>query len=455
MITGITLKNFKAFKTIDNLAIKPLTILSGVNSSGKSSILHSLLLLKQTLEEKRGYGSLLLDGQYLQYSHIRELTYGLPRSKSALFSIQLALTSDDGKEQRVRMDFRQKEIPSIPNEHGPVLSRFEWQTGDDNTSGTIRFVKGVYRSSNVRFPSLPKGYSVEGQASINFDRFLPQYVVQEAVSTNKKKEEKTGGMFFRAPISVVSGSLAKLILNLRDDLHNIRYLGPIRAKPQRAYVYYTSNYELDDDGGNVAQVYWLRRNESVIWRGKTKTLGEAVEEAIVLLGMHQKIIPKQSINIVYQLEASTTVNSNKKVSIADVGFGYSQSLPIILRGLLAPSKSLVLFDQPEIHLHPSSKANLADLFLEFVNSGSHVIVETHSPELIDRLRLRVIENPNIADSINIIFVEPEEPYKKEGAKIRQLEMNKDGMLDIWPDGFCDESQKLAREIIIARANRGK
>ncbi|MFC1956596.1 DUF3696 domain-containing protein, partial [Chloroflexota bacterium] len=75
--------------------------------------------------------------------------------------------------------------------------------------------------------------------------------------------------------------------------------------------------------------------------------------------------------------------------------------------------------------------------------------------LIDRLRLRVIENPDITDSININFVEPEEPYKKEGAKTRQLEMNKDGMLDMWPDGFCDESQKLAREIIIARANKGK
>lgn len=458
MITGITLTNFKAFEKINNLRIKPLTVICGVNSSGKSSILHSLLLLKQTLEEKTGYGSLCLDGKYLQYSNLREFTFSLPPSRSAVCSIQLTVTTRDGTEQSARMVFRHKAIPNLPHDNGPVLSEFEWKTGASDTSGLIRLEKGKYYPTGralLKY-SLPDQFVPKGRRSIAFDRFLPQYLDQEVAERRsiKKNDKSRPSILAKIPITVVSRSLGNLIEHIRDDLHEIGYLGPIRAKPHRAYVYYSSSYELDDDGSNAAQVFWLRRNEKVKWQGRNKPLQEAVEEAILLLGMSQKIIPRQSASIVYQLEATTSADTKKRVSIADVGFGYSQSLPIILRGLLAAPQSLLLFEQPEIHLHPSSKANLADLFLEFVKSGNHIIVETHSPELVDRLRLRAIEKPDIVKDINIVFVEPQDTDSKKGAEIRQLELNGDGNFDMWPEGFCDESQKLAREIIIARSKRG-
>jgi predicted ATPase len=182
-------------------------------------------------------------------------------------------------------------------------------------------------------------------------------------------------------------------------------------------------------------------------------LAEAFDECVKLMGLKQQVRPRQSSRIVYRLEVDTSSEPAKRVTIADVGFGYSQVLPIILRGLLAPRESLVLFEQPEIHLHPSCRANLADLFLGFASTGRRVIVETHSTELIDRLRLHVVQDPSIAHLINLVFVEGPKPGSREGSTIRQLSLDEDGMLDDWPEGFCDESEKLARALIEARTKK--
>lgn len=80
MITSLSLENFKSFKKLDELKIKPLTILLGKNSCGKSSIIQSLLLLKQTLEENNE-DDLNVEGKYLKFSDLRDITYGLPKAK--------------------------------------------------------------------------------------------------------------------------------------------------------------------------------------------------------------------------------------------------------------------------------------------------------------------------------------------------------------------------------------
>ena len=82
MITKMSLQNFKSFKNMDDLDIKPLTIIVGRNSCGKSSIIQSLLLLKQTLEAPRDI-RLCLEGDYLKYTNLQELSFGLPDIEKA------------------------------------------------------------------------------------------------------------------------------------------------------------------------------------------------------------------------------------------------------------------------------------------------------------------------------------------------------------------------------------
>jgi predicted ATPase len=257
------------------------------------------------------------------------------------------------------------------------------------------------------------------------------------------------------PFAAAARELDSIISRFRMDLKQMRYLGPVRATPKRAYVHYTSHYELEHDGSNAVQILWLRQNDKVRWgpRLGRKPLIEAVNQCLKMLGLVQNVTPKQFQRIVYQLRVQTLSDTKKSVTIADVGFGFSQLLPVILRGLLSPV-GLILFEQPEIHLHPACAGRLADLFLHFIRSGKQILVETHSMELINRLRLRIVEEPQLGEKVNILFVSPPSQPGK-GSSIEQLRINADGMPDNWPEGFCDESANLTRAIIEARRVKSK
>ncbi len=457
MITTLSLRNFKAFSKIDDLQIKPITVLTGVNSSGKSCILHSLLLLKQSLESDIKGEALLLEGPYLQYSHLREIAFGLPQTAGTSIFYDLGIETADGT-RHVRLEFRHKKIPGRAAEEGTVINLFEFQLDQGNNYASFRLRSGKYSWPRNLRPirlNFPDGYEPEKSERVIFDKFLPKYIERSIFRKSIAGEPvDSDRILAQLPVEAASAELMRLISKIRREISNIRYLGPVRAKPRRAYVHYSAaRYDLDEDGANAAHIFWLRRNEIVKWKGIERSLSEALTDCLNLLGLKQNVSPRQSSRIVYQLEVETFVDNSKKVTIADVGFGYSQVLPILLRGLLSPKEALIMFEQPEIHLHPSCRANLADFFIELMKSGRRILLETHSTEIIDRLRLRSIENQELGESINVVFVEPPKVRSSSGSTIKQLTLNSDGMFDEWPDGFCDESQKLASDLIRARTKK--
>src|SRR5690606_25436449 len=126
--------------------------------------------------------------------------------------------------------------------------------------------------------------------------------------------------------------------------------------------------------------------------------------------------------------------------------------------LLADADSTLVFEQPELHLHPKVQTLLGDFFLSMALCNKQCIVETHSEYLIDRLRFRIAaaEGNALTDQAKIYFVE------KPGASstFREVTVNEYGAITDWPDGFFDQSQRQAEEIIRAatakrKANRKK
>lgn len=458
MISKLSLINFKAFSSLEGLRIAPLTVICGKNSCGKSSILHSLLLLKQSIDSDYTGEALLIDGKYVQYSHLREIVFGLPSEASAFLSYNIELSKSSGEKLGdLGFEFRYKKL-SGQAKKGVVVNEFTWKKHDEKQENKIKRVKNKFsvpRKLKLQLPPLPKSWALDSIPTITFDHFLPRSVrlrgslIQSEDDNNRHKRPS-----IEIPVGYAMHDLGNLINKFQSELERIRYLGPSRAVPRRAYVHYSeSNYDLDEDGANAAHIFWLRRNELINWRSRKVKLEDAVNDCLKIMGLEQPITPKQSSRIVYQLEVGIDNNNKKRVTIADVGFGYSQILPIILRGLLSPANSLIILEQPEIHLHPSSCANLADLFLEFTNNNKRILVETHSAELINRLRLRVIENEKLSKKINIAFINSPGPEIQTGSSLTQINLQSDGMLDEWPDGFCDESEKLARAILEARINR--
>ena len=139
-------------------------------------------------------------------------------------------------------------------------------------------------------------------------------------------------------------------------------------------------------------------------------------------------------------------------SLTNVGVGVSQILPIIVLCLVSKPGELILLEQPELHLHPALQQKLADFFLEVTRSGRQIIVETHSEYLVTRLRLRTVQDPETSKQYQIVFAENDEEY---GTTYRPVEVDENGSLETWPEGFFDEASSDMEQLVQHLINKKK
>jgi len=119
---------------------------------------------------------------------------------------------------------------------------------------------------------------------------------------------------------------------------------------------------------------------------------------------------------------------------------------------LADTDSTLVFEQPELHLHPKVQTLLGDFFLSMALCNKQCIVETHSEYFIDRLRFRIAAatSENELNSLTkIYFVEKPSLC----SSFREVVINEYGAIPHWPDDFFDQSQKQAEEILLAALNK--
>ena len=473
MIKTVRLTQFKAFEDTGPLEIKPITVLAGPNSGGKSSLLQSLLLLKQTLAGPPET-PLNLDGQYLQFSAFNELAFGRPSLAKS------AITYHFGVETPMPRDVVPRYFPdATPAEHTDTVSldsnvdfTFRYKRGQqggsvivdrfriDSQIGSIKgpafrtaYKAGIYKPTltgkGVR--RRPKTLATKRIETVHGRHFLPHYLVFEGATTSDYRQHLALDPIFLNPL-----------YELREEIDdNLVYLGPLRQRPQRAYLH-SGNPTIDigDSGEYAAQILWLEKDDPITYipaldqEPREVTLLEAVNDAFFQIGMLQPLNVKSEKSIMYQilfpLEGS---NSNESTTIADVGFGVSQLLPILVLGLRLHKSSLLLLEQPEIHLHPRLQANLADFLLTLSAQGRRIVVETHSDHFINRLRRRIAEDPSgdLQDTINILFVHP--PAQGRGATIEPLKIDPYGVIENWPPEFLPEASDEAEAIFLAGINK--
>jgi predicted ATPase len=143
----------------------------------------------------------------------------------------------------------------------------------------------------------------------------------------------------------------------------------------------------------------------------------------------------------FSLELVGTRNGKgrDKTNLADVGFGGSQVLPLVVQALTAPKESLMIAEQPEIHLNPRLQGVLADLFVDMAKQDRRVIVETHSEHLLLRLRTLVARGVIPPSDVALYFVE-----KRDGkSTVREIPITTKGHIepDRWPVGFFEDGLK--------------
>ncbi|MFH1931373.1 MAG: DUF3696 domain-containing protein [Pseudomonadota bacterium] len=249
---------------------------------------------------------------------------------------------------------------------------------------------------------------------------------------------------------------------------SIKYLGPLRDDPKAIYplseVYDPFDVGLRGertaavlDSHKTMQVRYIPSqcflNPEVEIQSNMRTLDTAVADWLNYLGIAASVKTQDRGKLGHELKVNVS-DEGRAHDLTHVGVGVSQVLPILVMSLLADYDTTLIFEQPELHLHPKVQTLLADFFISMISLGKQCIVETHSEYLINRLRFRVAASSgdaSWADAMKVYFVEKGE----EGSLFRNVRINEYGAILDWPDGFFDQSQREAEAILRAASIRRK
>ena len=221
-------------------------------------------------------------------------------------------------------------------------------------------------------------------------------------------------------------------------------VAPLRSKPKRTYdpIRETASPE----GEHVPMLMMrLDRTDTPHWKSPPRPSRQVRPGCRTVLG-HQGEAPRQADERPFQLQVK--VRSGSHANLMDVGYGVSQSLPILVDVLERSNhrrghKCTFLLQQPEVHLHPRGQAELASLFVQaFRQSGNRFLVETHSDYIIDRVRISVRKGLLKPDDVSVLYFEPE----GSAVAIHNMTLDEHGNLLDAPRGYRDffikETDKL-------------
>jgi predicted ATPase len=250
--------------------------------------------------------------------------------------------------------------------------------------------------------------------------------------------------------------------------NSVKYLGPLRDEPKPLYplAAHADPTDVGLKGEMTAAVLNLHRERKISYIpssafGKTpfeptpvaRSLEVAVADWLKYLGVAETAHTTDRGKLGHEMKVSLT-EGGPDHDLTHVGVGVSQVLPILVMSLLAEKDTTLIFEQPELHLHPMVQTRLGDFFLSIVLTGKQCLIETHSEYLVNRLRNRAAaeENTNrVTENLKMYFVE-----KKDGSSnFREVKVNEYGAILDWPDGFFDQSQFEAESILRAAAAKRK
>jgi predicted ATPase len=241
----------------------------------------------------------------------------------------------------------------------------------------------------------------------------------------------------------------------------IRHVGPIRPKPLAVYPYAHCARSDELRGGSSGFVGFIHENSEapsalILPDGTFSTTKAAIDAWMSHLGIASSIFTEEIIDAGYLLKISTAMQPHygevKGDSPVNVGMGVTQFLPVIASLALAPAGSIILIEQPELHLHPSVSVKVGELLSAAAKSNLRLIVESHSDHIVNGVRISISKKLIDPGLVCIHFFE--QAGLDEGGHVvcQTLVMNDLGFLDYWPKGFFDENEQITKTLLMARRN---
>jgi predicted ATPase len=391
-IHRLALKNFKCFKEVD-VSFSKITLLTGENSSGKSSLINGILAPLQSLSLDGNSFPLYLslNGNYVNMGGFKEVSFN--HSLKNDLGIDLNFTFG-GRKYEFKTSWCFDLIRNSPRlsylkNRSPFIRTVVRQKED------LSYVLNIEHNDSELEPLDIHDFNT--QSIDNFNKNIYDYFIE------------------------ISDNLYNELIN------DFNFISSFRFQPERTYYQSLLNRTVDKFGaGYIDQI--------LEWNDKqSEELFELVYILKDLKILHD-VKPHRLSGGRFEIKVKVKSRS-KWESLADVGFGISQFLPIIVADLQLFDDSTLIMSQPEIHLHPSVQANLGNYLVKQVKERSkNYIVETHSEYLLNRMRLLIVKEEIQPEDVAVYYFENS---IKNGSIAHRIEFTKDGQILNAPKGFFE------------------
>ena len=407
-VKSVSFENYKAFSEKQTMQLKPITILIGKNSSGKSSIAKLFTLLENSLNGDIDEPLRLKNNGVELGESLDNLFFG---NTTAAISLNFNILFENNV---------QIEVSLFKKADGYGLDIIEWKYKDNRQEFDLELIAEGYFDSISN-----KLYECE------FKGFIPTKFIEKDTTEN-------------------------LSANFKIEAIDVDYIGPFRILPERCF-YLTGQTEFRDTGITGENAYemlgvsklnrydelhenvekWYEENFDG-WKLTVKNINETYFQIIL-----SKDIFRTDIDDI----DNKTYGREFKINIVDVGQGMNQALPLVVRAnVINRPNSIIVLEQPELHLHPAAHGDLAELFAKSSKENNQTfIIETHSENIILRLRKLIVENDFgfTKDDLIIYWIEDAE---LKGKELREITVDEEGVLSDWPEGVFNEGMKEILEM---------
>ncbi len=438
MIEHLRIQNFKSWRDTKDIRLAPITAFFGSNSSGKTSLLQSILALKQTaasFDRKRAFDfgeegreqDLVVFGSFQDVVHRHEPE----RSIGIELNWSLPVPAQMGEDLHAH----------------DITYQVEWRA----VQGEVVVSDLQYRTAGLEFdlkrtdPNLPLY-----EWSLN----RPGHDIPKQSASSSPPDSCYGipREFARTAVDI---DLLEFNHQFELLMDRIAYLGPLREYPHRSYTWTGAAPKTIDPRGRGAI-------EALLAVQRQRTNGKAQAAMPSMIERVAYWLRRFELADQFQLTPIDTEQRNyearlqahgSEANLSDVGFGVSQVLPIIVLLHFVPEDSIVILEQPEIHLHPRVQMDLADLFIEVAQTRHvQIIFESHSEHLLRRLQRRIAEESVTPDQAALYFC----ALERGESHLSHLKLDEFGNITNWPpDFFGDDFGEIAAMNEAALARRAK
>lgn len=458
------IRNFKRFESFEIDLSSDITVILGENSSGKSSILKGLLGVKQTTSPANEYECWVSNGEYVDLGVYRD--YVNKKNTRMKFGLDLFF---DKKEMNRNINVRR-----VGGESDGILFKITYDM--DPITSQARFYEIAVKFTgepdvDIRLvrQKTSQNYSLTYSDKL-MSRVFRNHILAgfKDVSTNSIVTVKHNEKFSFKPIRLAARGQEVILCRFLNEClsvlggnfeKNIFYLGPLRSSPSRSYLRSSHSLAVGPRGEHTPSALAnLEKKVAKATRGVSQNRSDI---ELFRFGV-DTVFPGYSVNAVtmeelvklsvFDVSSVSYCGSNKNDVITDVGFGFSQVLPIIMQASVMPAGATLLIEQPELHLHPLAQTRLASFISHAARKGKRFVIETHSEHFVRGLQLAISNGRVSGERLPENHVSFN--YIKRGSDASVvLTVNEWGEFEQeWPSGFFDESYNVIKRLMFNRVS---